>query len=511
VSGEFLRGNSSVTGTFTATGPTQEIAIAGENDPGLSGYILADGAGVVSAVNIARPADGEAITVTAGPTIIDSYAGSFDFDDGTTDLGDGSTISSDNDAAPASVQGGALRLTTAENGGGGAAFVFPGGFDGSEGWTMTFDLVVEHTGGNTPADGLSINYGAIPGPDNYGNPAEEGYRHNDGEDPVPHISYQVDTWLWDSLDQDSGVEIMVNGRGERDDPPGAGAYLRATGDDANFKPNERVETQVTLTWGPENGASFVTNNLRTNANFINIPTPDFNPDASYGFSILARTGGHNETVEIDNIDLQKGWTNLGGVSPVDPGLLKLRYEFEEGEGAVVANSAGQTFPAPAYFNDFEDGGAEGAPGSSTPTGGLNFPDDNSGCIETGLNVDSLIGDNGYTMSAWMKPSNVSGQKVLFGQTVQGIHNGIRNDSFLHNAHWGNDHNAATTVVADEWIHATWVYDREAGMSQIYLNGVLDRDGPQGQPNQVDADIILGNRDGCGGGDGFVGDVDDIAI
>ena len=296
VSGEFLRGNSSVTGTFTATGTTQEIVIAGETDPGLSGYILADGAGVVSAVNIARPADGEAITVSS-VTTIDSYAGSFDFDDGTTDLGDGSTISSDNAAAPASVQGGALRMTTAENGGGGAAFVLPPGFDGSGGWTMSFDFVVEHTGGNTPADGFSVNYGAIPGADNYGAPAEEGY----GVD-VAHVSYQVDTWLWDSPEQDAGTAVAVNGEGQ--------SYTRATGDDANFKPNERVEASAILTWDPEKGASFVTTGLRVDADHLNIPTDAFTAEAGHGFSFLARTGGHNETVEIDNIDLQKGWTNL---------------------------------------------------------------------------------------------------------------------------------------------------------------------------------------------------------
>ena len=52
VSEEFLRGNSSVIGTFTATGDSQDIIIAGATDPGLSGYILTDGAGaLMEAVN----------------------------------------------------------------------------------------------------------------------------------------------------------------------------------------------------------------------------------------------------------------------------------------------------------------------------------------------------------------------------------------------------------------------------------------------------------------------------
>lgn len=58
VSGDFGRGNTSVVGTFTATKASQAISIVGgtENgvDPGLSGYILTDGAGnLVSAYNVA--------------------------------------------------------------------------------------------------------------------------------------------------------------------------------------------------------------------------------------------------------------------------------------------------------------------------------------------------------------------------------------------------------------------------------------------------------------------------
>lgn len=58
VSGDFYRGASSVTGTFTAAGATQAINIISGSDngvdPGLSGYIVADSSGaVLSAFNIA--------------------------------------------------------------------------------------------------------------------------------------------------------------------------------------------------------------------------------------------------------------------------------------------------------------------------------------------------------------------------------------------------------------------------------------------------------------------------
>ncbi|MEM7387375.1 MAG: choice-of-anchor D domain-containing protein, partial [Verrucomicrobiota bacterium] len=70
---------------------------------------------------------------------------------------------------------------------------------------------------------------------------------------------------------------------------------------ANFKPNELVTATVVASWDPEKGASFQTSGLTTEADFVEIPTPDFTGDASHGFSFLARTGGHNETLIIDNL------------------------------------------------------------------------------------------------------------------------------------------------------------------------------------------------------------------
>lgn len=70
VSGDFERGNTSVIGSFTAAGATQDIMIvsgtANGVDPGLSGFIVADASGaVVSAFNVGRTA-GDDITVGGG-------------------------------------------------------------------------------------------------------------------------------------------------------------------------------------------------------------------------------------------------------------------------------------------------------------------------------------------------------------------------------------------------------------------------------------------------------------
>ena len=68
VSSDFPRGNSSVIGSFTATGATQDIMIVSGTDngvdPGLSGFILTDAAGsFISASNVGRT-EGDDITLT---------------------------------------------------------------------------------------------------------------------------------------------------------------------------------------------------------------------------------------------------------------------------------------------------------------------------------------------------------------------------------------------------------------------------------------------------------------
>ena len=129
---------------------------------------------------------------------------------------------------------------------------------------------------------------------------------------------------------------------------------------------------------------------------------------------------------------------------------------------------------------------EGAEGGPTPTTGASF---NGGYINyPGVDLSSIIqdieGENSYTFSAWIKPSDLNGDKFLFGQTSQGIHNGIRGGGFLHQAHWGADNNGATNLstLEGEWVHAAWTYDGSTDTGKMYLNGVLDADVNKRAPN-----------------------------
>ena len=311
------------------------------------------------------------------------YSQNFDgFANDTTDLQDGAIIAS-NDGTN-SVQEGALRMTQAGTNSTGASFLLPS-FDASQGWVATFDFVVEHTGVNTPADGFSFNFGAIPGPEDFGAPAEEGY----GE-ALPHVSYQVDTYRWDDSAEDAGVGIEVTGAEI--------AFNEARNDNANFKPEERIAASATLSWDPVDGASFTTTGLRVNADFSNVPTPGFTASSAHGFSIIARTGDHNETLIIDNLVVREPSVGL-------PDLLGY-WRLDEGAGATVADGSGNGHdgtivnPDGVWVDD--------------PVRGTVYQSGDGSFIDFGTFLPVIDLDTNFTWSFWVNPNETDNNNIVFG-------------------------------------------------------------------------------------------------
>jgi len=169
-------------------------------------------------------------------------------------------------------------------------------------------------------------------------------------------------------------------------------------------------------------------------------------------------------------------------------------------------------------------GEGGAPGGSTPSGAARFTD---GILNIPtFDVPALLGNRGgaglgdvgsYTMAAWIKPdaASLSGDRFFFGQSAEGIHNGLRQNGRLHQAHWGNDHYANTLLNDTDWVHATFVYDGVADVGTIYLNGTADSDPTaKASPNGTGNLIIggrQGNQNGGGGQAWYNGLIDDLAV
>ena len=188
------------------------------------------------------------------------------------------------------------------------------------------------------------------------------------------------------------------------------------------------------------------------------------------------------------------------------------YDFENHEGNTVADKSSNGIDAEINRgNDLTIGGL-GAPNGSTPGTGIDLQGGflNVAGVDLSGIINDVEGQNSYTLSAWIKPSDLNGDKFLFGQTSQGIHNGIRGGGFLHQAHWGADNNGATNLgtLDGEWVHAAWTYDGATDTGKIYLNGELDADVSKNKPNGS-GNLIIGGRNG--GSENYRGMADDIAV
>ena len=226
------------------------------------------------------------------------YMQNFDgFPDGTTVLGDGSTISS-NDVTN-SVQSTALRMTQDGVNSTWSSFRIPSLMGSSSGWVATFDFSLADAQDNfSPADGFSFNYGAIPAltsPGTFtgageGN-GEEGFNAGGGGN-FANLSFEVDTW--DNFVDENGYNIALQG-------PGADSNLAFQNTDILLDGGTLLGSAV-LSWNPIDGASMsIDSGGGLVAIFSNFATPGFTGLDSYSFAFSARTGGANETLTIDNI------------------------------------------------------------------------------------------------------------------------------------------------------------------------------------------------------------------
>jgi len=201
----------------------------------------------------------------------------------------------------------------------------------------------------------------------------------------------------------------------------------------------------------------------------------------------------------------------------------LYFALDEAAGATVAiDGTGNGYDG-TVVNSVTFGEA-GAPGGSTPSGAarltdgiLNIPTFDVPTL-LGNRDGAGLGDAGsYTMAAWIKPdaASLAGDRFFFGQSAQGIHNGMRGNGSLHQAHWGNDHAANTILNDTDWVHATFVYDGDADLGTIYLNGTADSDPTVKASPNGSGNLIIGGRQGDQNGGGgqawYNGLIDDIAV
>ena len=159
------------------------------------------------------------------------------------------------------------------------------------------------------------------------------------------------------------------------------------------------------------------------------------------------------------------------------------------EGAIVTNGlrfnldAGKTASYPGTgttWTDLSGNGNHGTlSGATLPT----YSSDNGGSfvfngLTSNVNLNknaSAIGiyDNSYTADAWVYPTDLSGDRGMFGDEVsanrQGLHLIFRGGT-IHHGHYGSDANIGS-VTTNSWWHIVFTFDKATGATKIYKNGV----------------------------------------
>ena len=194
----------------------------------------------------------------------------------------------------------------------------------------------------------------------------------------------------------------------------------------------------------------------------------------------------------------------------------LYYNFDDPQGTqTVTDGSGNDREGAVTGN--VTFGADGAPNGSTPAAAAQFSVGGTGYISiNSVDVPNDFGnrDQGieasYTMACWIKPdpASFSGDRFYFGQGSQGIHHGFRGGNLYH-AHWGSDFQGQQRLNPDEWAHTTFTYDADNNRGAIYVNGVFDSEMNNQQGPNGGGALIIGGRNG--GGENYVGLIDDLAI
>lgn len=234
------------------------------------------------------------------------------------------------------------------------------------------------------------------------------------------------------------------------------------------------------------------------------------------------TGTNPNVADTDSDTVTDGLEVQLGSDPNDINSLPtipaplVYFDFEDNQDCVVSDPGGNTMRGYQRNNFSIVSG--GAPSGPSPSNAGEFSVGGDGFLElTGLDVNSMLRDvpsanNGsYTLSAWIKPNAetiTAGEGFIFGQTSEGIHNGLRNGNKLNSAHWGADWVATTTLTVDTWVHAVWTYDGVADRGTIYVNGVQDGTSAQNSWNGG-GNLIIGARNN--GQAPFKGHLDDVAV
>lgn len=192
----------------------------------------------------------------------------FTFADGTTSLGDGTVIGSNNGIA--SVRSNMLRLTDRGTTNTNSSFKLPDLDAGRSmiAWDASFGVRMEKRTFEPAADGWALNIGPIPDGNGDG---EGGFAMAGG------LVIAFDTY------DNPRIQIFANGIS-------VGSYTQSFSYGSTMR-------SVAVHWDAD-GLDLTYNSATI---CTNLPTPGFSPVAGYRFAFTGRTGGYRQTTYIDDL------------------------------------------------------------------------------------------------------------------------------------------------------------------------------------------------------------------
>ncbi len=155
-------------------------------------------------------------------------------------------------------------------------------------------------------------------------------------------------------------------------------------------------------------------------------------------------------------------------------------------GLVLALDAANSKSYPGAGTDWNDlsgnsnnGVLTGGPGYNSSNNGYITFDGTNDYVDTGKTATQLgIYDANYTFDAWVYPTNLAGDKPMFGTATtasrQGLHLVFRNGT-IYQGHYGSDFGAGSATL-NSWNHISYTYVQSTGAASIYKNGILQGTG-----------------------------------
>ena len=160
---------------------------------------------------------------------------------------------------------------------------------------------------------------------------------------------------------------------------------------------------------------------------------------------------------------------------VTNGLL---FNLDAGNSASYAGSG-------TRWTDLSGNGNHGTlSGATLPTyspdnGGSFVFNGSSSNVNLNKNASAIgIYNNSYTADAWVYPTDLGGDRGMFGDeqaaSRQGLHLIFRGGS-IHQGHFGSDANAGS-VTANSWYHIVFTYNKVTEEARMYKNGAYQGNG-----------------------------------